>query len=147
MTQQGDVLLFSTTDGGEILVEGGVTQMSGGLETSAYLALFGGNIDDPGTDGSRLQWWGNFTEPDELRHYRSQTQHLLAALPATSGNLKQINEAAANDLAFLVDAGAASAVSVEASIPTRNRVDITVTVTAEGDEQQFTFSANWSAAT
>ena len=50
MTQQGDVLLFQTVDDGEINIENGVVEMSGGLETAAYLSLYGGNEDDDGRE-------------------------------------------------------------------------------------------------
>jgi len=59
MSQQGDVKLFQTTDDGDIYVVNGIVEMSGGLETSAYLSLFGGNEDDDGSDGSPFSWWAN----------------------------------------------------------------------------------------
>ena len=46
--QQGDVKLIQTNDDGDINIINGVTEMSGGLETTVYLALFGGNEDDNG---------------------------------------------------------------------------------------------------
>lgn len=140
MSQQGDVLLYQTTDGGEINVAGGLVEMSGGLETMAYLCLFGGNEDDDGLDSSPYNWWGNIDETVPEREYRSETQYLLQSIPATTGNLKRIEEAAERDLSDLVTVGAATEITVTASIPALNA--LTVSVTIDGDET-LDFSANW----
>ena len=90
MTQQGDVSLRQTDDGGEITVVNGVVEMSGGLETAVYLSLFGGNEDDDGRADNPQTWWGNLAENEPERQYRSETQHLLQALPATTGTLIRV---------------------------------------------------------
>lgn len=146
MTQQGDVLLFQTADGGDIVVEGGAVQMSGGLETAAYLSLFGGNEDDPGQFNTTETWWGNIDESDPAKQYRSETQNLLQALPATARNLRRVEEAAGRDLAWMTTSGAASAVSAVASIPALNTIQLTVSIVAIGEEKTFTFSENWKSA-
>jgi phage gp46-like protein len=144
--QQGDVLLFQTDDDGEINVENGVVEMSGGLETAAYLSLFGGNEDDDGRDNNALTWWGNLDEVDPVRQYRSETQHLLQSIPATSGNLRRIEDAASRDLAWFTEQNVASSVTVEVSIPGINRVKITVNIEAVGEESSFEFVENWKAS-
>lgn len=143
--QQGDVRLFQTVDDGEISVSGGLVAMDGGLETAAYLSLFGGNENDDGGSESVVTWWGNLSETEAVRQYRSETQNLLRALPATSGNLRRIEEAAGRDLAWFLSEGVASSVDVAASIPALNRVRLDVTIRAEGEESTFEFSANWKA--
>jgi phage gp46-like protein len=55
----------------------------------------------------------------------------------------KIEAAAKSDLAWFVTEGAASSVEVVASIPTVNRVDIAVTITADERESVIKFSANW----
>lgn len=147
MAQQGDVLLFQTDNGGDIVVENGLVEMSGGLETSAYLSMFGGNEDDDGSDGSPYTYWGNLDENEESFQYRSETQNLLQSIPATSANLRRIEAAAGRDLAWFVTDKVASSVAAEASIPTLNRVKITVNIEANGVESSFTFVENWKAAT
>lgn len=144
--QQGDVLLFQTDDDGEINVENGIVEMSGGLETAAYLSLFGGNEDDDGRDNNALTWWGNLDEVDPVRQYRSETQHLLQSIPATSGNLRRIEDAASRDLAWFTERNVASSVTVEASIPGINRVKITVNIEAVGEESSFEFVENWKVS-
>ena len=146
MEQQGDVLLFQTDDDGEIIVENGIVEMSGGLETAAYLSLFGGNEDDDGSDDNALTWWGNLDEVDPVRQYRSETQNLLQSIPATTGNLRRIEDAANRDLTWFVEQNVASSVTVEATIPGINRVKITVKIEANGVESSFDFVENWKAA-
>ena len=125
-----DVLLRQTDDGGEITVENGLVLMSEGLETGAYLSLFGGNEDDAGDDASsRLQWWGNLDATEDSERYRSETQALLArGLPAVPSNLRRFEQAAGRDLAWLVETGTARSVTVSASIPALNRVHFDVTI-------------------
>ena len=146
MSQQGDVRLFQTVDGGEVSVVGGVMAMDGGLETSAYLSLFGGNEDDAGGADESRTWWGNLSETETARQYRSETQNLLQAIAATSGNLLRIEDAAKRDLAWMVDEGAASAVTVAVTIPGLNRVRIGVIVEAIGKTSEFVFVENWKAS-
>lgn len=138
--QEGDVKLFQTDDDGNITVENGLVEMSGGLETAAYLSLFGGNEDDDGRDNNPANWWANLDEVDPTREYHSETQNLLQALPATTGNLRRIEDAAGRDLAWFVDSGVASSVGVSASIPGINRIKLTIDIEAVS----FEFVENWS---
>ena len=141
-----DVLLFQTDDGGDITVERGVVELSNGLESTVYLSLFGGNEDDDGTPNSPESWWGNIGEDQIDRTYRSETQHLLRSLPATSGNLRRIEEAVNRDLAWLIAAGVASSVSGVASVIGLNRVKIIIDVEAIGLASRFKFVENWKAS-
>ncbi len=146
MTQQGDVLLFQTPDGGDIIIENGIVAMSGGLETTVYLSLFGGNEDDDGRPDNPKNWWGNLDEIDPAKQYRSETQHLLQAIPATSGNLRKIEDAVKRDLAWMVTIKAASEVVAEARLTGVNRVTILIEVLAQGEESSFEFTQNWKVA-
>ncbi len=143
--QQGDVVLFQTTDDGNITVEDGLVEMSGGLETSAYLSMFGGNEDDDGSDNNPLTWWGNVDELEPSRQYRSETQNLLKALPITTGNLVRIKDAAGRDLAWLIEENVASSVLVSVGIPALNRIGIKVDIEARGEKSSFEFVENWEA--
>lgn len=143
--QQGDVSLFQTNDDGNIEVVGGIVTMGGGLETSAYLSLFGGNEDDDGSQNSPVSWWANLDEVDPVRQHRSETQNLLQALPATTGNLRRIEEAANRDLAWFIESNVASSVNVVASIPGINKIKLTIDIEALGNESSFEFVENWKA--
>lgn len=141
--QQGDVLHFQTVDGGEINSVNGVVEMGSGLATAAYLSLFGGNEDDDGSDGSSENWWGNLDETEVSKQYRSRTQFLLKSLPATSANLRSVEDAANFDLARMTDTGAAETIEVVASIPGLNKLKIIITI--NGNET-LEFVENWKAA-
>ncbi len=143
--QQGDVSLFQTDDEGDITVEGGIVTMSGGLETSAYLSLFGGNEDDDGREDNPANWWGNIDEVDPTKEYHSETQNLLQALPATTGNLRRTEDAANRDLSWFITSKVASSVTVSASIPGINRIKLTIDIEAQGEESSFEFVENWKA--
>lgn len=141
-----DIFLFHRDgDGGEIEIIAGQPTLEQGLETATYLSLFGGNEDDSGlTDGDPKSWWANFEEPDAKRRYRSKVQHLLRSLPATSGNLRRVEDAARDDLAWMVNEINA-AVEVEASIPALNRIELKGVITIGKSKYPFKFPADWSA--
>lgn len=143
--QQGDVNLFQTDDDGNIEVEGGIVTMSGGLETATYLSLFGGNEDDDGLQDNTANWWANLDEVDPVRQYRSETQNLSQSIPATTGNLRRIEDAAKRDLAWFTDNNVASSVDVVATIPAINRVKLKINIEAVGIESSFEFVENWKA--
>lgn len=135
-----DALLRQTNDGGEITVESGLVLMSDGLETAAYLSLFGGNVDDAGdTAGKREQWWGNLDETEATRTYRSETQYLLKAIPTVPSNLRRFEQAAARDLAWMLTAAVAKSVTVAASIPALNRVRLDVEIVTLKTTLQLVF--------
>lgn len=135
-----DVLLRQSEDGGEITLQGGLLLLAEGLETAVYLSLFGANEDDPGDVDSPLQWWGNLLEAEPERAYRSETQYLLKSLPAIPANLRRIEQAAARDLQWMLDTDNAQSVTVEATIPALNRVQINLTIiTAAGQRIELSF--------
>jgi len=142
-----DVLLFQTNDNGEIEIEGGLVTLTPGLDTSAYLSLFGGNWKDDGSQNNRQTWWGNLDETEPAKRYRSETQYLLGTIPATSRNLRRVEDAATRDLQWLLDEAVASSLTVSASLIGLNRVKIEVIIRAEGDESQFNYTENWRAST
>ena len=145
MSQQGDILLFQTVDDGDINVSGGLVEMSGGLDTAAYLSLFGGNEDDDGRKNSSETWWANLNETETTRRYRSETQNLLQAIPAVPANLRRIEDAVRRDLAWMLNTNTASSVAVAATMPGLNKVAIAVTIEAIGEESSFEFVENWKA--
>jgi phage gp46-like protein len=146
MNQQGDVRLYHTHDGGEIDITGGLAAMDGGLETAAYLSLFGGNEDDDGLALNPATWWGNLDEIDPTRHQHSETQYLLAHLPATPANLRRIEDAAGRDLKWMVEKKVATAVTVAATMPGLNRVHLAVHIQADGADVGLDFNENWRAS-
>lgn len=141
--QQGDVLLYQTVNDGDIIVTDGLIQMTGGLDTAIYLSLFGGNEQDDGSPDNPVQWWGNTGENESALHQRSETQHLLRSIPATTGNLRRIKDAIERDLAWLSSTGVARELSISITIPALNRLGVTVNVDGFG----FEFIENWKNTT
>ena len=137
-----DVRLHQTPDGGEITVTNGTFARDDGLDTAAFLSLFGGNDDDPGVDpGDRRQWWGNASENESSRQYRSETAHLLRSLPLVPANLRRIEDSAFRDLSWFVDDGFAEFVGASASLPALNRVHLDVSIEVDGTLIQIPFVA------
>jgi phage gp46-like protein len=135
-----DVRIFQTLDGGDIEITNGLVGMSEGLDSSAYLSLFGGNLDDSGSQGDeRLQWWGNITEPDATRRYRSETQFLLRSLPLVPANLQRFEDAAGRDLAWMIETKIATSIDVDASMPALNTVRIRGGIVVDGSVVPFDF--------
>jgi len=145
MAQQGDVILFQTVDGGEIRYTDGLAQMDGGLQTYAYLSLFGGNFDDNGIADNKSTWWGNLGEDEEMQ-YRSETQNLLEGIPAIPANLRRIEDAATRDLSGFITNAIASSVSVEATIPGINRIKLSIDIDADSEKTNIVFELNWKAS-
>lgn len=139
-----DVRLYHTVDGGEIDHVNGQAVLDAGLETAAYLSLFGGNQDDPGIQpDDPNQWWGNADETVEARKYRSRTQHLLRALPATAANLKRVQDAAEHDLGWLSQ-HTGGTVSARASIPKLDTIKIEVRLRVNDQVFPFDFVRPWA---
>lgn len=139
-----DVLLFQTDDDGDILLEGGLIRTEQGLETAAYLTLFGANEEDSGSPSDdSIQFWGNLLEDDPLRKLRGRFQNLCRTLPVTSANLQLLQEAAEADMLWFVEAEIASTVSLEVSIPAVSRVRVDVDLTVSTRVYNFSFDGTW----
>ncbi|KKK61826.1 hypothetical protein LCGC14_3010460, partial [marine sediment metagenome] len=133
-------------DLGVELVNGALT-LTAGFETAAQLSLFGGNAEDNASAATATkQWWGNYTESDPVRMYRSRTQALLESLPATTGNLRALEAAAKFDLDWFLTSSAASSVDVFVTLPGVNRVAFAIKIEAQGVEHSFNFVQNWFGA-
>lgn len=133
-------------DGGEVTWINGQPLTANGIETAAYLSCFGGNQADSGlTDGEKLQWWANREEPVAERRQRSQTQALLAGLPATPSNLARVEDAVSSDLAWMVKELTAT-IEVEATMPGLNRVRIRGAIVIADTRYPFDFSAPWTSS-
>ena len=139
-----DVRLFHTADGGEVELRGGALVLADGLETAAYLSLFGGNEDDSGLTADDLkQWWGNLSETDPAFRYRSETGKMLRSLPVTTANLRKIHDAAERDLRWFLTEGIATEVSVRVTVPAPKRIHLEVTLVVDGTTHVFRFNEPW----
>jgi phage gp46-like protein len=141
-----DALMFHVPDGGEVEITNGLLKTTEGYETAAYLSLFGGNEQDGGDeDTARKQWWGNSTESDPARHYRSRTQYLLRSLPAVPANLRALEDAGEGDLAWFVEREIATLVAVTVRLTGINRVRIEARIDIDGTTHRFLFDRSWGS--
>jgi phage gp46-like protein len=135
-----DIKLFETPNGGEIAIVNGQVGMTDGLETAAFLSLFGGNADDSAqTADDPKQWWGNLSETDLTKRFRSATQYLLSTLPLIPANLQRIEEAAMSDLAWMLDS-VATDLAVRATMPGPKRINLDCALTIDGNTTSFTLA-------
>src|SRR5690554_4904739 len=139
MDQQGDVIFFQTENGGEIQVDNGIVATDGGLATAVYLSLFGGP-----EDGSA--WWGDTLARSESGRLGGNLQAATRGAALVSGNLRRFEDAATQDLAWLLRERIASSVDVTARIEQRNRLALDVEIAAYGEESRFRFVENWAAS-
>lgn len=124
---EGDVKLLSTVDGGNINVDSGLTEMTGGFESMIYLCLFGGNFEDDGTESTKnLEWWGNKIDNDPDKNLTSRTQNILKGFPATPGNLNLVDQAIKLDLNIMLTTGIIDDLIINLSIPAKNRIQIDI---------------------
>lgn len=143
---EGDVLIYSTEDGGEINFDSGIIEMTSGFESMIYLLLFGGNIGDDGTKATeKKQWWGNLIEQNNPeRKINSQFQNLLYGLPATPENLKRLKAAAEQDLSPFITQKIADSIDISLSIPESKRIEIII-ILWKNEQKLFEtiFEENW----
>jgi hypothetical protein len=123
----------------------GQPAMTGGPETAVFLSLFGGEEDDSGSEGDKPKaWWPNCEEPDLAKHCRSETQHLLLSLPAVPANLKRVEDAVVRDLAWMIEGEVATFIGAVARLPALNRIQIEITLEANGKRFPVKINMPWS---
>jgi len=149
-----DVRLYHTNDGGDVDLTPDGTYveliLDTGLETAAYLSMFGGNERDPGTvfddtdpdHGHNSQWWGNLNESTTVA-MRSETANLLRSLPATSSNLIKVEQAAARDLDWFLVEKVAREIEVIATMTSVNSLSIQVRFEIDKQEFVYAFASIW----
>lgn len=125
LIQRGDALFFTTTDGGEINVTNGVTEMTQAYESAVTLCLGGGNIDDANTvETKKYEWMGNEDEIEEYK-LRSRFNNILASGRAiTSQFIRDLGEAAALDILECFSGVGATAVNSTVAITGKNKLEV-----------------------
>jgi phage gp46-like protein len=134
---EGDVFLFQTNDNGDINIENGIIEMTGGLETTMYLSLFGGNFDE------NSEWWGNLTENNDVNKLISRTQSFIENMPLTTQNIERLKEVILIDLDWLKSENIANEINVNVFIVDINRIDIIININAFGEQIDFRYTLNW----
>jgi len=144
---EGDLLLASTPDGGEIRVENGVFACDRAFNTAVYLSIFGGNKEDTGKVKNNKTWWGNTLEgTGENEKLVSRFQAVIFGLPMTSKNIESAESAAALDLQWIIDEGIADKITVSGRAVSRKKFSLRVEIKAGGKSiYENTFALFWKA--
>jgi phage gp46-like protein len=118
----GDLLLIETPDGGDCVIKDGFLEADHGFGTAFYLSLFGGNKADSGKVKNRKTWWGNtlvgVTEKEKII---SRFQNFITGKPMTIKNMKDAEEAARQDLKWVIDEGIADKINVTGRSEGKNK--------------------------
>lgn len=124
----GDVRLQQTEDGGDISIVAGQPVMDAGLETAAYISLF-----------TSTGWWGD-------TQIGSSLESILAGT-LTTDTLNKAADEARRALAWLVDDGIASSVSVSVVALGVDSVGLSIVITEPDGYSETTirYRLNWDA--
>lgn len=133
---KGDLWLFDTEDGGEIVNDNGTPTMTYGPESMAYLALFG-------HVGGADTWWGN-DNLDKNEQLQGKLVQYMNDNPLTANVVTQAEEYALQDLQAFIDTGFCSDIEVAIAIEGPKRVGVYV-ILLQSDKviADFKFTENW----
>lgn len=145
---EGDVLLEDSTDGGTISIVNGLVMPDKSFSTALYLSLFGGNAEDGGRVDNDQTWWGNrFEETSDNEKMVSRFQAILKSLPLTSKNIVLAEQAAKDDLNWMITEGIADEIISEISASDGHRIDLTIIVKKSGELiERGNWTCEWEAA-
>lgn len=135
-----DFNLAENGSGGDITILGNDIAMTETLLQSAYLAMFGGNVET-NTTGSELEneqrfdWWGNglFHSQYPNKQFNSNTERALNEIPLTTSGRIEIQRAAEMDLSFLK---AIAEIDVQVGIVSNSSLSILVTMLPYSNKQE-----------
>lgn len=128
----GDVLLTSTPDGFDVVLENGLIKDCRDFDSSVLLSLMGGNDEDLNRRPKET-WWGNLVEgTQESEWISSEFGAMVKGFPLTSGNLRKAKDACKRDLNWIMSEGGADDISVELAAESSQRVKLDVEVTQDG---------------
>ncbi|WP_036384066.1 hypothetical protein [Muricauda sp. MAR_2010_75] len=135
-----DFNLAENGSGGDITILGNDIAMTETLLQSAYLAMFGGNVES-NTSGNELEneqrfdWWGNglFHSQYPNKQFNSNTERALNQTPVTTSGRIEIERAVEMDLAFLKSV---AEIDVQVGIVSHNSLSILITMLPYGNKQE-----------
>lgn len=129
-----DVLLVQTADGGEIQFDdAGNIMTTDDLRSSVYISMMGGG-----------NWWADINEPDSNNRLTGEAGRFIKRNSPNSRNLENLEDAAMRDLQWMLNIGAASKVTVTASLTNINRLTLVVDLEYDGKQVDLKYSLNWT---
>jgi phage gp46-like protein len=144
---EGDVLLVETPDGGDFIMEDGIIMADTNYSTAIYLSLFGGNKDDSGVVKTNKTWWGNTLRGTKKNEKLiSRFQYIIRSMPLTVKNIRKVEDAAALDLAWMVEEGLVDKVETSGSTQGKNRFHLDISLIKSGTSIfEYNFNTIWGA--
>lgn len=127
-----DIYLKPRENGQDILLINGLPQLTGGLDNMVYILLMTGS------------WWGNNTVNTEARLSSSIPQIMASGVITNQTRLDVIKEAE-RVLDVMVTEGIANSIEVDAEIPKRGTLYLSVKIN-EPEQiagQDFIYALNW----
>lgn len=130
----GDVLLTSTPDGVDVVLENGLIKDCRDFDSAVLLSLMGGNDEDLNRRPKET-WWGNLVDGTQESEWIScEFGAMVKGFPLTSGNLRKAKDACKRDLNWIMSEGGADDISVELAAESSQRVKLDVEVTQDGSK-------------
>ncbi len=131
MNYDGDVKLYPTEDGGQIILKNGQPYMDDGLETAAYISLFSGG------------YWGNaISERDEKLESKLES---LYSQTLTNQTRLDAEQYALQALAWMERQGIAAKIEAEASIPRTGILGSIIRITQpDSTITELKYQINWA---
>jgi len=127
-----DIYLKPREIGQDILLINGLPQLTGGLDNMVYILLITGS------------WWGNNTV-NTISQLTSLIPQIMNTQPVTNKTRLDIISEAQRVLQVMVTEGIADSIEVDAEIPNRGTIYLSVKVN-EPEEiagQDFIYALNW----
>lgn len=101
--REGDIKLYQTNDGGEILVTLGEPEMEGGLFTSIFISLF---------ESDNTDYWMNEWLPEEEK-ITGYFYSFIKGVPKTPSNMVKAADYAKLDLDWMIKNNIADEINVD----------------------------------
>lgn len=121
---------------GDLVVDSGVYEY-------IYIALFGGNREDPGSGTSQFQHWSNLLDNEPGYNLRSQTAYQLNTAEPSNNGLLLLHDAVRNDLQEALNSKLITDLDVVVGWLTSDRVKIELTFTVNFQRVNLIYTPNW----
>ena len=105
-------------------------------------------MEDGGRVDNNKTWWGNrFAETSEKEKIVSRFQAIIKSLPLTTKNILLAEQAAKEDLAWMVDEGIADEIITDIKVVDRFRCELEVIIRKDGELiEKSSYKVNWEEA-
>lgn len=133
--REGDIKLYQTNDGGEILVALGEPEMEGGLFTSVFISLF---------ESDNTDYWMNEWLPEEEK-ITGYFYSFIKGVPKTPSNMVKAADYAKMDLDWMIKNNVADEINVDIESKDVKSISLFVEIIKNGlTILNSKYDVNWS---